>query len=124
MACDFSNPGKQLLVTRSQLFCDARVSGRQRPEVLNAVNGKYSQFLSWLGIDCFILLESQEIDEAPFRTTLWFKYPHRITVCINEEVALLRNFNPDRVRGVFRFTTSKLKYNLSPNFHHLWILTK
>jgi UDP:flavonoid glycosyltransferase YjiC (YdhE family) len=93
-------------------------------EVLNAVNGKYSQFLSWLGIDCFILLDSQEIDEAPFRTTLWFKYPHRITVCINEEVALLRNFNPDRVRGVFRFTTSKLKYNLSPNFHHLWILTK
>ena len=80
------------------------LSGRGH-EVLIAVNGKHSQFLSRLGVDCSILSDIQEIDGSPFPTTLWFKHPQRVTACIEEEVALLQNCSPDRVLGVFRFTT-------------------
>jgi len=74
-------------------------------EVLIAVNRRHSQLLSRIGGDCHILQDIQEIDGAPFPTTLWFKHPQRFTACIKEEVALLKNYNPDKVLGVFRFTT-------------------
>jgi len=73
-------------------------------EVLIAVNRKHSQFLSRIGVECHILPDIQEIDGAPFPTTLWFKHPQRFIACIREEVTLLKNYNPDRVLGVFRFT--------------------
>jgi hypothetical protein len=56
-------------------------------------------------VDCHILPDIQEVDGAPFPTTLWFKHPQRFTACIQEEVAFLKNYKPDRVLGIFRFTS-------------------
>jgi hypothetical protein len=55
-------------------------------------------------VDHVILPDIQESDESGFPTTAWFKYPQHIIDCIKEEVKLLREYNPDLVLGVFRFT--------------------
>jgi hypothetical protein len=74
-------------------------------EVLVAVNRKHSQFLLELEVDHNVLPDIQEIDGAPSPTTAWFKEPRRIIDCIDAEVALLKEYKPDRVLGIFRFTS-------------------
>jgi len=74
-------------------------------DVLIAVNGKHSLFLHGLGVDYHILPDIQEIDGSAFPTTLWFKHPQRFTACVREEVSFLKNYKPDRILGIFRFTS-------------------
>ena len=74
-------------------------------DVLIAVNRKHSLFLNRNGVNCHILPDIQEIDGAAFPTTLWFKYPERFYECVQEELALLKNYRPDRILGIFRFTS-------------------
>lgn len=73
-------------------------------EVRVAVSRKHSRFLQKLSIEHFVLPDIQEVDESGFPSVEWFRQPRLITDCINEEVRLLRHYQPDRVLGVFRFT--------------------
>ncbi len=73
-------------------------------EVRVAVSKKHSRFLQKLSIEHFVLPDIQEVDESGFPSVEWFRQPRLITDCINEEVRLLRSYQPDRVVGVFRFT--------------------
>ncbi len=73
-------------------------------EVRVAVGRKHSRFLTKLSIEHFVLPDIQEVDESGFPSVEWFRQPRLITDCINEEVRLLRSYQPDRVLGVFRFT--------------------
>jgi UDP:flavonoid glycosyltransferase YjiC (YdhE family) len=73
-------------------------------EVRVAVSKKHSRFLRKLSIDHFVLPDIQEVDESGFPSVEWFRQPRLITDCINEEIRLLRSYQPDRVLGVFRFT--------------------
>ena len=74
-------------------------------EVLIAVSKKHSQFLLEFDVDHYVLDDIQESDGAPSLTTAWFKQPQRIIDCINAEVALMKKYKPDRVLGIFRFTS-------------------
>ena len=74
-------------------------------EVLIAVTQKHSQFLFEIDVDHNVLPDIQEVDGAPSPTTAWFKQPQRIIDCISAEVALLKKYKPDRVLGIFRFTS-------------------
>ena len=73
-------------------------------EVRVAVSRKHSRFLQKLSIEHFVVPDIQETDESGFPSVEWFRQPRLITDCINEEVRLLRAYEPDRVVGVFRFT--------------------
>lgn len=73
-------------------------------EVRVAVSRKSSRFLQKLSLEHFVLPDIQEADESGFPSVEWFRQPRLITDCINEEVRLLRSYQPDRVVGVFRFT--------------------
>jgi UDP:flavonoid glycosyltransferase YjiC (YdhE family) len=74
-------------------------------ETLIAVNQKHAQFLKKIEMDHYVLPDIQEIDMSPFPTTAWFKQPMRIIDCIKKEAALLESYKPNRVLGVFRFTS-------------------
>lgn len=75
-------------------------------EVLVAVSRKNAVFVRSVGggISCCVLPDIQENDEAGLPTVEWFRRPQRIIDCMKAENALLREFRPDRVLGVFRFT--------------------
>ncbi len=75
-------------------------------EVRIAVSRKHSRFLQKQSLEHFVLPDIQETDESGFPSVEWFRQPRLITDCINEEVRLLRAYQPDRVVGVFRFTLS------------------
>ena len=74
-------------------------------EVLVAVTQKHSQFLLETDVDHNVLTDIQEIDGAASPTTTWFKEPQRIIDCIYAELALLKEYKPDSVLGIFRFTS-------------------
>ncbi|HUJ19830.1 MAG TPA: glycosyltransferase [Nitrospirota bacterium] len=69
-----------------------------------AVSRKHSAFLTRLSIEHFVLPDIQENDDSGFPSVEWFRDPRRIAACIHAEVSLLREYRPDRVLGVFRFT--------------------
>ncbi len=46
----------------------------------------------------------QEIDGSSFPTMNWFRDKEKIIECIESEIALIREYKPDRVLGIFRFT--------------------
>jgi UDP:flavonoid glycosyltransferase YjiC (YdhE family) len=74
-------------------------------EALVAVSQASARFVRGLGRHCAILPDLQENDQAGFPTVDWFSKPERIAGCIRAEVALMKQYRPDRVLGVFRFTT-------------------
>lgn len=69
-----------------------------------AVSKRHSSFLDKFSIDHAVLPDIQENDDSGFPSVEWFRQPKHIIDCINAEVALLKEFQPDRVLGVFRFT--------------------
>jgi UDP:flavonoid glycosyltransferase YjiC (YdhE family) len=69
-----------------------------------AVSRKHSPFLQKLSIDHAVLPDIQENDESGFPSVEWFRDPKCIIDCVNAEVSLLKEYKPDRVLGVFRFT--------------------
>lgn len=71
---------------------------------LIAVSSKSAAFLRALGREYALLPDLQENDGAAFPTVQWFSDPGRIAECIRAELALLQEYRPDRVLGVFRFT--------------------
>ncbi len=73
-------------------------------EAAVAVSRRHSPFLQKLSVNHAVLPDIQENDESGFPSVEWFRNPQHIVNCINAEVELLRQFKPDRVLGVFRFT--------------------
>ncbi|MBP1627419.1 MAG: hypothetical protein H6Q00_1894 [Holophagaceae bacterium] len=51
-----------------------------------------------------VLPDIQEADGSGFPTPAWFRAPEAVRTCLEAERALIRDFRPDRVLGVFRFT--------------------
>jgi UDP:flavonoid glycosyltransferase YjiC (YdhE family) len=73
-------------------------------DALVAVSEKSSRFLQKQNIAHHVLPDIQENDGAGMPTVEWFRDHLGIIDCINAEVALLKEYKPDRVLGVFRFT--------------------
>jgi UDP:flavonoid glycosyltransferase YjiC (YdhE family) len=73
-------------------------------EVRTAVSRKHSSFLTQLSIEHAVLPDIQENDDSGFPSVEWFRDPRSIVHCVNAEVSLLEEYQPDRVLGVFRFT--------------------
>lgn len=73
-------------------------------DVLIAVSHNRSRFLQKLSINHYVLPDIQENDKAGLPTVEWFRSPQRIIDCINAEIKLLKEYKPDRILGVFRFT--------------------
>jgi UDP:flavonoid glycosyltransferase YjiC (YdhE family) len=71
---------------------------------LIAVSSKSARFVRGLGRECAVLPDIQENDDAGFPTVNWFNRADKIAECIKAEVALIGQYRPDRVLGVFRFT--------------------
>jgi UDP:flavonoid glycosyltransferase YjiC (YdhE family) len=74
-------------------------------EVLIATIIRHSSFLRKCCIPHEIIPDIQESDNASFPTIFWFKKPERIIECIRAEEKLINQYKPDRVLGIFRFTT-------------------
>lgn len=77
---------------------------RRGHEVCLAVGTRHAAFLEHLGRPFRLLPDIQEIDGSGFPTPEWFRNPERLRNCIQAERQLLREFRPDRVLGIFRFT--------------------
>lgn len=73
-------------------------------QTLLAATSRRARFLRELGRECAILPDLQENDDAGLPTVNWFNRPGKIAACIRAEAALMEEFRPDRVLGVFRFT--------------------
>lgn len=52
-----------------------------------------------------VLPDMQEKDRSPFPTFAWFRDIQWIVHCIKAEMDLMKKYRPDRVIGIFRFTT-------------------
>jgi len=104
-------PKKILLVPGNNSLSHVTKCLAIREELLNrghaarvAVSRRHSSFLQKLSIEHSVLPDIQESDESGFPSVEWFRQPKQIIDCINAEAALLREYKPDRVLGVFRFT--------------------
>ncbi len=73
-------------------------------EALTAVSRKHSSFLTQLSVEHAVLPDIQETDDSGFPSVEWFRDPRPIADCVKAEVSLLKEYRPDRVLGVFRFT--------------------
>ncbi|UFS71914.1 glycosyl transferase [Geomonas sp. RF6] len=71
---------------------------------LLAVGADRAQFVRDSGRTCAILPDLQENDHAGLPTVQWFSDAEKISECIRNEVTLMKEYRPDRVLGVFRFT--------------------
>ena len=98
-------PGNNSLSHVAQCLAIREFLLQRRHEVLIAVARNNSKFLKAIDIEHYVISDIQEIDGAALPTTTWFKQPQRIIECINTEVAFLEKYKPDRVCGIFRFTT-------------------
>lgn len=85
------------------LAIDERLRTRGH-EALLAVTAKHARFVRDSGRNCAILPDLQENDGAGLPTVQWFSNPDKIADCIRAEAALMQEYRPDRVLGVFRFT--------------------
>jgi UDP:flavonoid glycosyltransferase YjiC (YdhE family) len=98
-------PGNNALSHAAKcLALSASLAARDH-EVVIAAGRKNARFLEERGISCRVLPDIQEIDDAGFPTVAWFMKPKRIAECIRAEADLVRRTAPDRVVGVFRFTS-------------------
>jgi hypothetical protein len=75
-----------------------------KSSVLNSYK-KSSHFLKTIDKNHAIVPDIQEADYSPFPTIQWFKNPQRTLECIRIETELIKKYKPNRVLGVFRFTT-------------------
>ena len=73
-------------------------------DVLIAVSKNHSRFMKKLHLRHVILPDIQESDRSGFPTVEWFRQPQRIIDCINAEIDLIKQYKPQYVLGVFRFT--------------------
>lgn len=74
-------------------------------EVVVVVGRKHQPFLRGLAIPHEVLPDIQENDGANLPTVEWFRHPGKIAEVIRAETDFLKRFRPDRVLGIFRFTT-------------------
>jgi UDP:flavonoid glycosyltransferase YjiC (YdhE family) len=86
------------------LALEAELSARGH-QVLIAVSKKHSPFLHRLNIVHAVLPDIQEADDGPVPNWEWFRRVDRIQACIQAEIDLMTQYRPDRVLGIFRFTT-------------------
>ncbi len=73
--------------------------------VLIAVARKHAPFMERLNKAHAVLPDIQETDDGPAPSWEWFRNIDRIRGCIQAEIDLMDQYRPDRVLGVFRFTT-------------------
>lgn len=86
------------------LAVEAELS-RRGHGVLIAVGRKHAFLMEGLGKAHAVLPDIQEADDGPAPSWEWFGDLARIRNCIQAEIDLIRNYRPDQVLGVFRFTT-------------------
>jgi len=73
-------------------------------EALVAISEKRAWFLRQMDVPYVVLPDLQESDGSGFPSVEWFRRPGTITHSVEAELQLLRQYRPDRVLGVFRFT--------------------
>lgn len=83
---------------------EAELSARGH-SVFIAVASRYKRFLQDLAIPCTVLPDIQESDGGALPSINWFRSPGLLESCIQAEIDLFTTFRPDRVIGVFRFTS-------------------
>ena len=98
-------PGNNSLSHIAKSLAVKRAFETRGHDVLIAVGRQRSPFLDRLGEPYTILPDIQENDHAALPTVEWFKRADNIRDCIKAEAELIRRFKPDRVMGIFRFTT-------------------
>ncbi len=74
-------------------------------EVHLAVAREHAAFLRRHGCPHHLLPDVQECDHSPFPTFRWFQSADRLARCIRAEADLVARLAPQRVLGVFRFTS-------------------
>jgi UDP:flavonoid glycosyltransferase YjiC (YdhE family) len=72
---------------------------------LIAVARHYRRFLQDLNLPYTILPDIQESDGGALPSVNWFRSPALLKDCLQAEIDLLESYRPDRVVGIFRFTT-------------------
>ncbi len=70
-----------------------------------AVSGQRSPFLRLLDVPHEVVPDIQEADLGAAPSIAWFKDPGRFRRCVEAELELIRSLAPDRILGVFRFTS-------------------
>jgi len=78
---------------------------RRGHRVLIAVARHYRRFLQDLSLSHTIISDIQEADGGALPAVEWFRSTEFLIRCLQAEIELLKSFKPDRVIGVFRFTT-------------------
>ena len=73
-------------------------------ECLLAVNPGRTEFYKKMNISYTMLGDIQENDGSAYPTINWFSAREKILECIDSEISLIREYKPDRILGVFRFT--------------------
>ncbi|OGR60335.1 MAG: hypothetical protein A2X36_08075 [Elusimicrobia bacterium GWA2_69_24] len=96
-------PGNNSLSHVAKALALDRAFRARGHETRVAVSRSRSGFLDRLGLPHVVAPDIQETDQASRPTTGWF---HRgaVAACVRAERELIREFRPDRVLGVFRFT--------------------
>lgn len=79
--------------------------GAEGHEALLALSAAHAARLSGTEGGIHILPDIQESDGAAMPTVEWFRNGDRLKSCILQEAELIRALSPDRVVGIFRFTT-------------------
>ncbi len=97
-------PGNNSLSHVAKCLALSEELGKRGHDVRTAVSRKHSAFLTQLSVEHDVLPDIQENDESGFPSVEWFREPTRIADCVNAELSLIRQYRPDRVLGVFRFT--------------------
>ena len=74
-------------------------------EFLVGIASAYLVYLHEIGFrDFAVLPDIQETDGSALPTVEWFRRPGPIARAVKAEIALIEEYRPDRVLGVFRFT--------------------
>lgn len=79
--------------------------GAEGHEVLLALSAAHAARIHQRNGNIHILPDIQESDNAAMPTVEWFRNGERLKKCILQEAELIRTLRPDRVVGIFRFTT-------------------
>lgn len=74
-------------------------------QVVLGASEKFTDFLREAGVGFRIVPDIQEADGSTLPTVEWFRRPERIEACIKAEAEIIKESDPDRVMGVFRFTS-------------------
>lgn len=71
-----------------------------------AASAARSPFLTSLGVEHHLLPDLQEADQGGAPSFAWFRQPERFLGVVRAERDLMATLRPDRVLGIFRFTTT------------------